>query len=44
MDPQFGPLLKAIQANDVPVVVMEAWDWDENLRMGSAAGGAEGDA
>lgn len=45
VDPQFGPLLKAIQANDVPVVVMEAWDWDENLRMGSSApGGVEGDA
>ncbi|PWN19514.1 hypothetical protein BCV69DRAFT_284140 [Microstroma glucosiphilum] len=44
VDPQFGPLLKAIQANDVPVVVMEAWDWDENLRMGTASGGVEGDA
>lgn len=29
LSPEFGPLLRAIKANDVPVVVMEAWDWSE---------------
>lgn len=27
--PEFGTLMKAIQANDVPAVVMEGWDWVE---------------
>lgn len=25
----FGTLLAAIEANDVPAIVMEAWDWVE---------------
>lgn len=31
--PEFGSLMKAIRANDVPVVVSEALDWVERIGM-----------
>lgn len=36
VDAEFGPMLRAIRANDVPVVVMEALDWVERTGISGA--------